>query len=230
MTRPYAVGDTVFATQPLVSTRHRAGDISVEIPRASRGVISEVHHDNGLITFTVDFAVGTASVEVWVSPCQVVMMPPVPGADNAATTRHPHRLCRRLHPFIGILLLGAYILLAVMNPAALLVGAVVLGAGYAHQLWSYQTWLWVPQIFRYPTPCEDEELVIDEAWAKSAVLADGAFLLALASLILGHLAYLIDPTALNAMFFVVLLVVVAVFGVAHMYVHDKAARICPKND
>lgn len=229
MEHRYAVGDPVLTTQPIVSTPTIATSARVEIPSASYGVITSIDSTDETVRYTVDFTVADASRRAWVLPCEIMPFPLPKARHKRPTSDRPHRLCGTLHPLCNALLFIAYALVVIIEPTALLAGLLIMLAAYAHQLWCYRTWMWIPMIFRTPTPCEDEELEIDEVWAKTAACNDIAFLGVLTTLILGHVAYRIDPTFLAVAFHITTLVITGISGALKMYAHDRASRIYIKS-
>lgn len=231
MTHICKVGDLVLAAEPIVTTPTDGVPVRVEIPSASYGVIAEIEHNDDIVLYVVDFKAGTGSVRVWVTPCQVTA--PLRLAHRKPyepTQSRPHQHCARLHPVYTLLLFGAYGLLASLAPEALIVGLVFLAAVYGHQLLYFRTWTWIPLVFRAPRPHEGEVLVVSEGWTKYAVFCDGAFVLALATLLLQSLAFAISRSPIDTTLLYVALALVAVVGAAVMLTHDRAARICPKDN
>lgn len=249
----YEIGTSVISRTSLTTMPVMPGEIRVEIPTASRGTVTERRPGDHVHPYTVAFEVGEGGVVqidvngdqiVPVSPhdpvhpvsvVQVEDMPPLVArrprrpAPFEPTMQYPHRQCRNQHSVAASLIVGAYILVLMMEPLAMLTFTVLfVGVIYGHELSRYGRLSWVPTALQHAKPSEHEKLIVVHRWARYAVASDRALNLTLVALLMYQLLYMIDDGKVNMTGYVVHLAAVAVAAVLKTYTHDKAASIHPK--
>lgn len=249
----YEIGTSVISRTSLVTIPVMPGEIRVEIPTASRGTVTAQRPDDHVHPYTVAFEVGEGGVVqidvtgeeiVPVSPhdpvepvpvVQLEDMPPLVArrprrpAPYQPTLQYPHRHCRHLHSMIASMIGGAYILVLLMEPLAMLTFTILLGGViYGYELNRYGRLSWVPTAFQYAEPTKYEKLVVDPRWARYAVASDRALNLTLVALLVYHLLYTLNDLEISTTLYVVHLASVAVATMLKLYTHDRSARVVQK--
>lgn len=238
----YATGDSVIATQCLVSVA-LPGGIRVEIPSGTRGSVVAVDPLIRWAPYLVVFEAGYGGlVDIQVSAEQIGRVyshePLVPIVEEAyvpdactPTFQRPHRWCKRLHEIIFLEALTAYGIVLAMRPETLLIiTAVFVFAAYAHQILFCRRLTWIPEVVRGPIPDDDEELDICTPCGRVAAVFDLAVVTVLGALLFHYTAFRITGGWPDPQLFKGHVVLVGVVALLKVGMHHRAAHIYSKHN
>ena len=130
---------------------------------------------------------------------------------------------------IATMIVGAYVLVLLMEPLAVLTFTILLGGViYGYELSLYGRLSWVPTALQYAEPSKYEKLAVDARWARYAVASDRALNLTLVAFLMYHLLCKLNDIEADMVRYVVHLAAVAVATLLKLYTHDRATRIVQK--